>query len=54
MRWLINYIRSLFCKHEWEFLKNVEYFDKPGDKMPVRRTLIYRCKRCGYVQRIHY
>lgn len=23
MRWLINYIRSWFCKHEWELI-----FDK--------------------------
>ena len=27
MRWLINYIRSLFCKHEWEFLRKVEFYE---------------------------
>ena len=54
MRWLINYVRSLFCKHEWEFIKNVEYYENPSDRMPVRHTLIYRCKKCGYARKINY
>ena len=54
MRWLINYIRSLFCKHEWEFIKSVKYYENPSDRMPVRHTLIYRCKKCGYAQKINY
>lgn len=53
MRWLVNYIRSLFCKHEWELLKQVGYYDD-GDKLPCRSILLYRCKKCGYVQKIQY
>lgn len=53
MRWLINYIRSLFCKHEFEFLKQVRYYED-GDELPSRSILLYRCKKCGYVQKIRY
>ena len=31
MRWLINYIRSCFCNHEWECLQN---------EIPVYESLI--------------
>lgn len=49
VRWLINYIRSCFCKHEWELIhKGAEYseFNLKND-MPARYIWIYRCKKCG-------
>jgi hypothetical protein len=47
MRTLINYIRSCFCKHEWECLaENAQVFQK-GYENPVRRVWLYRCKKCG-------
>lgn len=46
MRWLVNYIRSLFCRHEWEHIAKVTNY--------IGYTEIYRCKKCGYVQKIHY
>lgn len=30
MRWLINYLRSCFCKHEWELIFDGEV-GLPGD-----------------------
>lgn len=47
MRWLINYIKSCFCKHEWEMIFNtrVEY----GNEAYFCKT--YRCKKCGYSKR---
>ena len=28
MRWLINYIRSCFCKHDWECIaENIEKYE---------------------------
>lgn len=44
MRWLINYFKSCFCKHEWELI-----FDKfvRGD-LKSFHSKVYRCKKCGY------
>lgn len=49
MRWLVNYIRSCFCKHDWELLKEVKMWD--GDtqyNMPIGTKWVYRCKKCGW------
>ena len=44
MRWLINYIRSCFCKHEWELI-----FDVFVDNVNYRyHCKTYRCNKCGY------
>ena len=44
MRWLINYIRSCFCKHDWELI-----FQGEVKEDWCRYTnKIYRCKKCGY------
>lgn len=52
MRRLINYIRSCFCKHEWELLSvhNVWDQDKVTYKYPIGRKWTYRCKKCGFFQ----
>lgn len=52
MRTLINYLRSCFCKHELELIKEISCFRNETDKMPayIRRT--YFCKKCGYVKQI--
>ena len=46
MRTLINYIRSLFCSHDWELIFDtyIRYID--AGEMARCRT--YRCKKCGY------
>ena len=47
MGWLINYFRSCFCKHEmeciWEYNKSDSCY----------YWAIFRCKKCGYVQKIN-
>lgn len=46
MRWLINYIRSCFCKHDWECI--AEKVEKYGEtQRPYEIIWIYRCKKCG-------
>lgn len=45
MRTLINYIRSCFCKHEWELIFDVRVEGSYGDS---RRQKTYRCTKCGY------
>lgn len=51
MRWLINYIRSCFCKHEWELIFNSQTYGTKitGERTdaPICYTKIYRCKKCG-------
>ena len=55
MRWLINYIRSCFCKHEWELLfdTTVRREDEDGIRCTVHNYTVktYRCKKCGYTQK---
>lgn len=45
MRWLIQYIRSCFCKHEWAFEE--EYVRAPysGRSGPV---VSVTCEKCAY------
>ena len=45
MRWLINYIRSCFCKHDWELIFHGEVTTEFGSHY---HNKIYRCKKCGY------
>lgn len=46
MRWIINYIRSCFCKHEMELLWE---YNKPNS---CNYYAVFRCKKCGYTQKI--
>lgn len=41
---MIRYIRSCFCKHTFERVKQNEY--------PDRTITTYICKRCGWVRRV--
>lgn len=44
MRWIINYIRSCFCQHDWELvIDNYKYPLSGQDRIKV-----YRCTKCGY------
>lgn len=49
MRWIVNYIRSCFCKHEWEMVFYTHVTTDLGNDYSVKT---YRCKKCGYVQRV--
>ncbi len=55
MRRLINYIRSCFCKHEWELIfdTNVYGYDFWGrpELIPKYHEKTYRCKKCGIEKR---
>lgn len=46
MRWLINYIRSCFCKHDWELLDKAEVWGRDS-KYSLGLRWTYRCKKCG-------
>ncbi len=48
MRWLINYFRQVFCKHEFEFEES--YYTKYMDGEISRQgtKLFTLCRKCGY------
>lgn len=52
MRWLINYIRSCFCKHDWELLADTLVYESESKNMPCGKIWIYRCKKCGYRNKV--
>ena len=53
MRTLINYIRSCFCKHEWECLEDgINIWDYDDSKYPIAHQWTYRCKKCGCKNKI--
>jgi hypothetical protein len=52
MRTLINYIRTCFCKHEWEcIIENAPVYS-PGLEYPTKHIWMYRCKKCGCKSKI--
>lgn len=48
MKALIEYIRSCFCKHDWELIFDIDVMSM---SMPVNKIKTYRCKKCGLVKR---
>ena len=52
IRWIFNYFRQCFCRHELELIKEIRVFESDSDFMPVSSRKVYFCKRCGYVKRI--
>lgn len=48
MRWLINYFRSCFCKHDWELIFNTNVnITELGRIVDTYSMKTYRCKKCG-------
>lgn len=49
MRRIVNYIRQVFCKHDFECNEGwITRFDRFGG-VSYRGEVIYkRCKKCGY------
>ncbi len=49
MRWLINYLRECFCKHDFEITqqKQMRAWVKGWQKTDDIKVF-YICKKCGY------
>jgi hypothetical protein len=45
---MINYIRNLFCKHDWKFVKDTELYLR-GHTLPVVSTRTKECTKCGKI-----
>lgn len=51
MRFIINYLRQCFCRHDWELIFEEKCCTKTKDIGYHSLTYyqkIYRCKKCGY------
>lgn len=46
MRWLTNYFRQVFCKHEFEKSRTAVHWD--GSKWPYTYRISLFCPKCGY------
>lgn len=53
MRLIVNYLRSLFCKHEWEKIAEITLMNEEHD-IPAGYQFVYRCPKCGYTQKIKF
>ena len=53
MRLIVNYFRSLFCKHEWEKIAEITLMNEEHD-IPAGYQFVYRCPKCGYTQKIKF
>lgn len=60
MRWLIDYIPSCFCEHEWELLNKAivykeytNWFKGTNESCEIGKRWTYRCKKCGYCKTYH-
>jgi hypothetical protein len=49
MRWLINYLRQVFCKHEWIISEG--YVESPDGWTKSGHKVYMRCTKCGYHQK---
>lgn len=53
MKWLINYLRQCFCKHEWELLYSADVYSPYRiENKPYKREYHYVCKKCMYHKKI--
>ena len=50
--WLVNAARMCICKHKFEFLCRNQIFEDGNTDMPIRTVLVYRCTKCGFVQKV--
>jgi len=50
MRWIIWYIKAIFCKHDLEMLQSTNIYS--GGERPVNTVFCYRCRKCGFSHRI--
>lgn len=46
MGYIIDIIRSWFCKHEWECLSNIAVYRDNFDSIPLYHKWVYVCKKC--------
>lgn len=51
MRKIIQYLRSCFCNHSWEYLGVVRKYESEYSTKPIYISQRWRCTKCGYVMK---
>lgn len=46
MGWIIDYIRSCFCKHQWKLLEEAHVYESSYSNMPLGTRRTYICEKC--------
>ena len=48
MRWIIDYIRSCFCKHDYQIIDKATIYDFMDirEQLPLGERHVYVCKKC--------
>ena len=49
---MLYFLRELICKHEFEKIKDINFYTHVNAKMPTEKLIVYMCKKCGKVKRI--
>lgn len=50
----MDLIRQLFCKNDYEYIKDVRTYSTPFDEMPYKCKRIYICPKCLKKKTIRY
>lgn len=54
IRFICNYLRGCCCKHDFELIAHVKIADySRGEKVICGERNTYRCKKCGFVQKVN-
>lgn len=51
MKWLIDYIRSCICKHDWVGIRDTVVYEDEFSKRPIKTMRTYECSKCKAVKR---
>lgn len=43
---VLDYIRSLFCKHEWELISKEYVYENSYSNRPLGERRTYLCEKC--------
>ena len=48
MTWIIDYIRSCFCKHDYQIIDKATIYDFMDirEQLPLGERHVYVCKKC--------
>lgn len=50
MRKLIEYFKSLFCKHSFKLIHEIAIYECDYSRIPSGHKLVSRCEKCGYIK----
>lgn len=47
-----EFIEKFLCKHAWEEMDHVRYFDGDDDIRPIYLIKLFKCRICGKFKKI--